>query len=159
MEEQTQNLQKPVYILKKKVSRLLVPQFFILIGLSLILYGGVLLNLSLLNLRGSTENSVKIFGLIVVALLIILGMLIKFKKAKQNYVFYSDRINHKKESILFVNIASLTKETNFLDKIFGTYDLKLSEEFTIKNLPNKIDIENYVKQMINYNRKQTTQVY
>jgi hypothetical protein len=152
--------QQPIYQLAKKKSRILIPHFVTLILLSIIFYLGILLNLSLLKLKGSTESTLKTYVLLGIFLLVFLGMIITFAKSKHPYAFYQDKIVlHKKKQILFTSINEISTKRGILDKIFGTYTLILSHDIKLQYISTSINIENYVRQLVTYNKNQLTQVY
>ncbi len=139
---------------------MLIPHFFMLVILSLIFYLGILLNLSLLKLKGSTESTAKTYVLLIIFLLIFLGMILKFAKSKQTYKFFRHKILiGGKKSVLFINISELAKKRGVLDKMFGTYTLVLTHDAKLEFIPLSIDMESYVNQLVQYNKDQATQVY
>ncbi len=160
-QNRVQNTQGQVlYKLAQKKSRVLIPHFLSLIILSVLFYVGILINLSLLKLKGSQESTVTTVALFVIILLVFLGTLLKYTKVKRNYLFLAHKIIiSKKKSVVYNNIISLTKKRGILDKIFGTYTLLLTHDAKLANIPISIDIENYVNQLVQYNKNQATQVY
>ncbi len=67
-----QKQEQPIYILPQKKSRALIPKILSLLGLGVVFYLGILLNLSLLNLRAGEESIVKMIGLGVVFFIFVL---------------------------------------------------------------------------------------
>ena len=160
-QNRVQNTQGQVlYKLAQKKSRVIIPHFLTLIILSALFYVGILINLSLLKLKGSQESTITTVALFVITLLILLGTLLKYTKVKRNYLFLAHKIIiSKKKSVVYNNILGLTKKRGILDKIFGTYTLVLTHDAKLENIPVAIDIENYVLQLIEFNKQQATQVY
>ena len=154
MQQQIQ--EKPLYILKKKVSRSLIPKILSLLILGIIFYLGILLNLSLLELDGETETIVKMTSLIIVLLIIIIGIVLSYRHAHQPYKFYHANIVQNKKSLPYVKIANTEEKQNFIDKLFKTYHIDLTDKFSLKHIPQKTDIKNYVDQMIIYAKKNQT---
>ena len=145
--------EKPLYILSQEKKRILLPQILTLLLLGFILYLGVLLNLSLLELSSPTQDLIKTITLITVFFLILLGLFLNFLKAKQKYFFYPNRITFKRKTLLLSEITSLKLKQNFLDKIFKTYSIVLNQKFKIENIPQNIQLRDYVQKLIDYSRQ------
>ena len=72
-----QPIEKPAYILTQVKKRLLIPKIITFLVLGIVFYLGVLLNITLLNLSGSTETMAKLIALIVLLLIIAFGICTK----------------------------------------------------------------------------------
>jgi hypothetical protein len=145
-----QQQEQPIYILSQKKSRSLIPKIFSLLGLGVIFYLGILLNLSLLNLRAGEESIVKLIGLGVVFAIVVLGVYLAIHHVRLSFKFYNNRIMQGKKKITYVEITNTKMKQNILDKIFKTYSIELGKNFYLRHIPTSINIENYLQQLIQY---------
>jgi hypothetical protein len=158
---QTQNVQmqkqpvteQPIYVLAQNKKRALIPKVVSLLGLGIIFYLGILLNVSLLDLKAGEETLIKVIALIVLLSVLILGIYISFHRANQNYKFYRGRIVFLKQQINYLNIINTKSQVDFIDKMFKTYTINLGNKFFLRNIPNTVQIENYLQQLIAYSKK------
>ncbi|NQV91502.1 hypothetical protein HQ489_03430 [Candidatus Woesearchaeota archaeon] len=148
-----QQQEQPIYVLSQKVSRALIPKILSLLGLGVIFYLGILLNLALLNLRAGEESIVKMIGLGVVFAIIALGIYLGIHHAKLSFRFYNNRIMQGKKQIMYLEIVNTKMKQNFLDKMFKTYSIELGKNFQLKHIPMTINVENYIQQLIQYARQ------
>jgi len=146
--------QQPQYVFKSKAMKILLPKVLTLIILAALFYVGILVNIGLLKLDGETETIVKSSGLLIMALLVIVGALLNVKKAKTPYKYFPQQITHGKSKISYADIPSVEKKQSIMDKIFGTYTLKLSKKFSIEGIPKDVDLKSYTDQMVSYNKSQ-----
>lgn len=144
-----------LYILSQKKKRSIIPNLFSFLFLGIIFYLGVLLNLSLLKLTASAEKNIKLASLILLAVVVVFGLLLNFRKSKQKYFFYQDKITFQKKEIRLSEITDIKPEQNFLDRLFKTYSLALNTKFTIKNIPQETRLQEYIQKLIIYARSQT----
>lgn len=149
--------EKVLYDLPINVSRYLIPKIISLISLSVLFYLGILLNLSLLNLSGPTETSVKLGSVFVLLVLIVIGIFHNMSAAKHGYLFYGNRIKFARKTVTYYHITEINRKENFLDKKFKTHSLILSKKFKIQAIPNSVDLHQYIQQMIDYNKAQAHQ--
>tara|TARA_Y100000310_G_C20507098_1_gene726975 strand:+ start:206 stop:673 length:468 start_codon:yes stop_codon:yes gene_type:complete len=147
-----QPIENPVYTLPQIKKRLIIPKIITFLFLGIIFYVGVLLNVSLLSLSGATKTLTLTIALIVLIGLIIFGIVFNILQAKKIYKFYGDRIVFGKKQIPFNAILNTEIKRNFLDKIFKTYSLLLSKQFTISNISENIQLQNYIEQLITYTK-------
>ncbi|MBT4804978.1 hypothetical protein HON71_02295 [Candidatus Woesearchaeota archaeon] len=152
---QTQpQIEQPIYVLPQNKKRAIIPKIIIFIVLGIIFYLGVLLNVSLLELDASTESIAKLTSLILLLLIILLGTYLTFHKAMQPYKFYRNRIYFNKKEIKYTLITNTNLKQDFWDKMFKTYSIGLSKKFFLRNIPQTIQINNYLNQLINYAKSQ-----
>ena len=142
--------EKPIYILKQNKLRAIIPTITTIIFLAIIIYLGILLNLSLLNLPSSSSNLVKIISSLVLLTIIIIGAIITIEKAEKNYLFYPLQLKFRKKVIYFQNLPLPEKKQSVLDKLFKTQTLTLSPEFKIKNIPQELSLQEYIQKLITY---------
>lgn len=149
---------QPIYTIYQKKSRALIPKILSLFLLGSIFYLGILLNVSLLQLRASEESLVKIISLIILLLVIILGTFLALKQAHAPYLFFPNKITVGKKEIAYLSINNPLIHIDLADKIFKTYSLNLGSNFFLRNIPNEVQIQNYVEQLKIYaqNNQRTT---
>ena len=143
-------LEQPLYLLPQRKRRAIIPQTIILIILGVIFYMGILLNISLLELRGSQETSIKTISLIIICFIIIIGIILVVRRTAAPYRFYRNRIIHLNRSIYYSEITATNSTKNWLDGLFNTYCVKLSNQFTLHNISQSTQIQTYLQQMIQY---------
>ncbi len=146
-------IEKPLYTLPQVKKRLIIPKLVSFFLLGIIFYLGIILNMSLLNLTGKTKNLVLAISLILLVFLIIFGIIYNLLKTKKEYLFYKNKIIFWKKEIPYKLILNMEIKRNFLDKIFKTYSLQLTKKFSINNIPETIQIKDYLQKLINYNKK------
>ncbi len=149
--------EKVLYDLPIHVTRYLVPKIITLVILSIVFYLFLLLNLTLLNVSGGAENSIKLGALFLLLLLVIIGVVHNMVAARHGYLFYANRIKFAHKNVTYYHITEIEKKENFLDKMFKTHSLHLSKKFKIQAIPNTVDLHQYIQQMIDYNRQQAHQ--
>ena len=143
---------QPIYILSQKKSRIIIPKLMTFILLGTVFYLVILLNISLLKLDAQQETIIKTTSLIILLSIIALGTYLTFHRSHRTYKFYQKGIFFNKNFIDYTSISSVEKKQNLSDKIFKTYHLKLSPNFQIKNIPNEVDVQNYLQQLIQYTK-------
>jgi hypothetical protein len=148
-----QQQEQPIYILPQNTFRAIIPKIISLLGLGSIFYLGILLNLSLLNLRAGEESIVKMIGLGVVIAIMVLGVYLAIHHAKLSFKFYNNRIMQGKKRIMYIEIVNTKMKKNFIDKIFKTYSIELGKNFYLKHIPATINVDNYLQQLIQYARQ------
>ena len=157
MAQQTnQAAEQPLYSIHESRKRALIPKTISLLFLAFIFYLGVLVNISLLELNASQETSLKTGALLTLALLIIIGTVLTFRKTRQPYLFYRNRVAHGKETIYYLNITNTMPQANFLDRAFKTYSIPLGKSFSLRHIPEttqKNQLSNYLQQLVEYARK------
>ncbi len=155
MQPPTTPQQKPLYILQQKQSRAVIPKILSFLILGIIFYVGILLNLALLSLTASEETIVKISSLGLLLVVIIIGVILTFKRAHKPFIFYQSHIQFGKKSITYLNVMNSKPEKHFLDKIFKTYSINLGNHFHLRHIPQEIDIATYLNQLINYAKQRS----
>lgn len=151
--QQMNQTEQPLYSVYEAKQRALIPKTISLLFFALIFYLGVLINISLLELNAEQETLLKTGSLLILAVLIILGIVLTFRKTKQPYLFYRNRLTHGKETLYYLNIANTASQTNFLDKIFKTYSIPLGKTFSLRYIPENIQLSNYVQQLREFAKK------
>ncbi len=142
--------EQPYYVLKQDKKRALIPKFITLIFLSSIFYIGILLNISLLDLRAQEETIIKITTLIVITFLIALGFILAILRSHKTYSFYHTHLSFGKKSKPYQEIKEVIINKDFIDKIFKTYSINLGNHFHLRHLPQNIDIKSYLEKILRY---------
>ena len=145
--------EQPIYVLAQNKKRALIPKVVSLISLGIIFYLGILLNVSLLDLKAGEETLIKVIALIILLAVLTLGIYISFHKANQTYKFYKNRISFLKQQINYLNIINTKPHSDFIDKMFKTYTINLGNKFFLRNIPNTVQVENYLQQLVAYSKK------
>ena len=145
--------EQPLYIAYKDVKRVLFPKFLLLIGLGVLFYLGILLNLYLLRVWDKTL--ICVFSLVLIILLIVIQMFLIFKKIKANgYAMYSNRIEFGNKSVYYGNVKNIYYKREFIDKLFDTGTIFLYPYLKIEKIKNSVNVYEYMKKLI-----QTMPVY
>lgn len=139
--------EQPLYLLPQDKKRILIPKIITLLFLATLFYLGVLLNISLLSLSASDETTVKLASLLLLLLIVVLGIFLNFRGP---YRFYSDKLIINKKEVFYHTINGIARKQNFLDKLFKTYSLNLGNGFVLKNIPQEIEVQNYIQQLATY---------
>ena len=148
----------PLYSLPQHKPRALLPKFIALTLLSVLFYIGILLNVALLDLTGKEETTIKTGSLILVGFLFLLGIILAIHQAAYITKFYKEGISLKGKKIVYNTITTTTKNEDFLDKIFKTHSLNLGNHNHLRHIPNTIDIEQYLRQLQEYNQKRQSSI-
>jgi hypothetical protein len=149
-----QTVQKPIYILPQLKARVIIPKIVTFFALGVIFYLGILLNISLLDLSADQQTIAKLGSLAILVIVIVVGIIMAVSYAGTRYFFYPDRIVFNKKLIALHEISNTTPQRDFFDKIFKTYSINLGKHFIIKHISNKVQIEQYLKQLIAYSNHQ-----
>ncbi|MBW2993459.1 hypothetical protein KY317_02705 [Candidatus Woesearchaeota archaeon] len=145
--------EQPLYIAYKDIKRVLFPRFLLLIGLGIVFYLGILLNLYLLQVRDKTL--ICTLSIIVIILLIVIQMFLILKRIKtKGYAIYSNRVEFGNKSIYYGNVKNVYYKRNFIDKLFDTGTIFLYPYLKIEKIKNSVNVYNYIKKLI-----QTMPVY
>ena len=142
-----------IYVLQQNKKRAIIPKILLLVLLGIIFYLGLLLNLRLLDLLGSEETTTKTVSLIILIVIIILGIILTIVKANRSYIFYQNRIMFGKKQIFYQEISNTNLKMSFIDKMFKTYSIPLSKKFSLRNIPQELNLQSYLQQLVNYSRK------
>lgn len=145
--------EQPVYTLHKSRARAIIPKILSFMVLGIVFYVGILLNLAILSLDASQETIVNIVSLTILLILIFMGIYLTIHSANAPYRFYRNRLSFKKEEIFYNNIVNIMVKKNLMDKVFKTYTLNLGGDFHVKHIPNNIDMQSYIKQLIDFVKK------
>ena len=146
-------VEKPIYVLEQKKSRAMIPKILSFIGLGLVFYLGILLNLSLINLKADDETIVRIASLILLLSIIVVGFYLSFHRAHLKFKFYRTEIRFNKKEMRYNNIQNTQPKINLLDKVFKTYSIDLGNNFFLRHIPQEINLQQYLQQLIAFSKR------
>jgi len=146
-------IEQPIYILPQNKKRVIIPQTLTLFILGILFYLGILLNISLLDLLASEETTIQLISLILLILIIIMGIFNAYYQSSKPYTFYKSSLQIKKKTLRYVDINTITQNQNFFDKLFQTYSLTLNQKILLENIPQEVDVQTYLNQLIEYSKK------
>lgn len=139
----------PVYKVQIVRARFLVPKLIILLILGTIFYGGVLLNVALLDLNASDETMVKVVALAFVGGVVVLGVLLALRKVEKEYVFYRTWMEIGSEKVLYNSISSIETTTNVWDKLFHTSQIKIPGH-VLRHVAADLNLHDYLQKLVDY---------
>ncbi len=123
-----------------------------MILLGAIFYLGIILNLAILELNQKQGSIVKIVSGAVLTIIIGLETYRTIRQANHPAQFFQDRIISNKKEMFYTAITDIAPKRNLIDKLFKTYSLFLGNGFYLRNIPEEAQLENYLRQLIAYNR-------
>ena len=150
MEQQT--VEQPFYTIKQSINRAIIPKIITLFVLGTIFYLGILLNLSLLQLN-TNKIIIQYASLALIIFIVIIGIILSFKKAKQNYLFYRNGIKQGRKIVRYLEIISTEPKQNMFDKMFKTYHINLNKKSSFHHISEEIQLQSYLQQLIQYSKK------
>ena len=143
------NGEKPQYALSQDLKRVLIPKVLQLVGLGLVFYFAIWLNLVLLDVEDNIKLYVTIGAVVVLVIAVVLEAVLLIQRVHKNkYLFYSARVRYKGKEMSYVNIANVSFRQNFIDKIFNTGTIVLQPDFLIEKIPNLNEVYFYVQKLI-----------
>src|SRR3989344_78304 len=142
----------PSYVLHKSKSRSLIPKMLGFLVLGALFYAGILLNISLLELRNEEESIIILISMLILFLVISVGVYLAIRRANLPYLFYRDRIMFNGNAILYAGITNTQPHQNLWDKMFKTESINLGNDLSIKHIPQTMQIQNYLQQLVQYGR-------
>ncbi len=141
--------EEPLYKVPVVRSRFLIPKLIILLALGGLFYGGVLINIMLLDLSASNETLTKIITFFFLTAIIALGMYITYVKAEKEYHFYRTWMELGNEKVLYTAITQATTEQNIWDKLFHTNQIKIPGH-TLRHVPEELHLDEYINKLVVY---------
>lgn len=146
----------PVYQLRPVLKRVVIPKIVLVTFLCIVFYFAIWLNLVLLKVEMTTIYHTIALSLVLV-LIILESLMTYVNTARERYDFYPDHIEYvakKHETFSFKDSTETTLERNILDKTLGSASIKLSPNFSLKNIPYDNQIIFYLQKLIDYSRRQ-----
>lgn len=144
--------EQPLYSLGQLRKRSLIPKILTLILLSIIFYLGILLNLYLLEMNAQQETLVKTLSLVLLLGIVALGVYFSYNKASKKILFYKNSVEFNNKKQKYAEITNIFPSKNLFDKMFHTYQIKLTKDFTIRNIPDSVQLKEYIEKLIEYNK-------
>ena len=146
-------MELPQYTLKPNVNCMLVPWIFKLLGLSVLFYGGIYLNVRF-ALRTEIPPLVNILIFAFLIVLIVTQIIIYHVRfGRYKYLFFTNRIEYqgkKPKTFLFGDFQEAVLKQGVFDRMFGTGRIRLSKDFVIGPVSNVVQIKNYIEQLVKY---------
>ncbi len=144
---------QPQYQVRQQKMRALLPHALALVALSILFYLGVLLNLALLSIETERQDMVKLGAFVLLAVLVIMGLVVKIQKARKNYLFYPAYLIIGRKEVPYRLMRTTLVRQTIIDKMFHTYSLIIEhatgEKTVLHNLPLAIPLQPYLQQQIN----------
>ncbi len=147
-------LEQPIYNVVPHQGRAVMPKALSLLGLGVIFYIGVLINVSLLDLRASEETVVKIVALAIVLLLIGFGVYLARRRAQKPYIFYRKGVEVLGVIVPYESITTIETKQNVWDKLFATQKI-LVGGYILHHVPAKLGLEGYIRKVVEYTRNRS----
>ena len=146
--------EQPQYALKQDLKRVLIPKIFQLVGLAVLFYFAVWLNLFLLEVEDSIKLYVTIGAIIILVIAVVLEIILVIQKIDKNkYLFYAARVEYKGKAMPYVNVNNVSFRQDFIDKIFNTGTIVLYPDFLIEKIPNLNEVYFYVQKLVQSNQQ------
>jgi len=145
--------QGPVqYVLRPRLSRLVVPRLFLSVILGLFLLGGVWLNLALLDI--SITFSVLAAVIVGIILLMLLDLFLFVRRdGSVRYEFYLDRLDivgKNRQEVPFGSVDGVSFRKGFLDRMFRTITIVVEPDTHIVAVADSNQVFVYIQQLIGY---------
>lgn len=144
--------EQPIYLLPQNKKRAIIPKIVSLLVLGVIFYLGVLLNLLLLELTLNQKSLIQLISISILSIIIIFGIYLAIHQANIPIKFYQTKIVINKKELYYTSILNIQTKKDFFDKFFKTYSLYLGNNFYLRNIPEEVQLENYLRQLMEYSR-------
>lgn len=144
-----------IYVLPQNKKRAIIPKIVSLVALGIIFYLGVLLNLLLLELTLDQKSLIQIISISILSIIIIFGIYLTIHQAYIPTKFYRTKVVVNKKELYYTSILSIQTKKDFLDKLFKTYSLYLGNNFYLRNIPQEVQLESYLRQLMDYAKSHT----
>ena len=140
----------PLYTIKQSVLRILIPKALKLLGLAIMLYLGVLLNLYMM--KKSIPSYINYLIIAVIFILVLIEALLTHNKILKNkYYFFPGRIElrgKEPKTLDFRYITSVSISQNLLDKILRTGTINIEPDFKIGPISNCNQVYAYLQKLV-----------
>lgn len=143
-------MENPQYTARTDIRRLLIAQFLKVVGLCVLFYTGIVINLKLLDIEVSSLLNILIV-VIVIGLLAAQLVLTYSNSLKRQYLFYTDRIEYagkKPKTIYFKDVTDISSKRDFLDKVIGTGTIVLEPGFKISSIDKADQTMYYAEKLV-----------
>ncbi|HME87011.1 MAG TPA: PH domain-containing protein [Candidatus Nanoarchaeia archaeon] len=150
----------PEYVIKPKISRIIISQTLLTAILAFVFYAGIFLNVTLLDI--SVPANIKWLIVAVLGVLVILQTLLSYvQSSRLQYLIFKNRVQvlgGKNEYIMFNAIQDIQVNQNLVDKLFNTGTITLLPNVQLKAVANFDQTNSYLRQLIQYARNQYNQM-
>jgi hypothetical protein len=140
----------PLYSTKPNIIRVLVPKVFKLIGLAVLLYAGVWLNL--LVMKKQIPSSINYLVIAIIFVLVLIESLLTYLQTSKNkYYFFAGRVEFRgklAKTLDFRYVTNMFVSKNFVDKILGTGTILVQPDFVIGSVSNCDQVFAYLQQLV-----------
>ena len=148
-------METAVYQLKPSNRKIIVSKLLNLVLLGALLYGGIILNVDLLNINLPVATHFIIVNVLLLLFIIEL-VLVHKKRAGDFYQFFNDRVQIRDKVVYFTNVQNISYKRSFLDKLVNTGTIVLEPGFEIKDIIYDNQIYVYVQNLVKYAQGQKT---
>lgn len=140
----------PLYSTKPSIVRVLVPKVLKLLGLAVLLYAGVWLNLWVM--KKNIPSSINYLIIAFIILLVLVEVLLTYlQTSKHKYYFFADRLEFRgkvAKNLDFRYVTNIFVSKNFVDKFLGTGTIIIEPDFRIENVSNCDQVFVYLQQLV-----------
>ena len=140
----------PLYSTKPNIVRVLVPKVLKLLGLAVLLYAGVWLNLFVMSKQ--IPSSINYLIIAFIFLLVLVEILLTYLRTlKDKYYFFVGRLEFRGKQVRtldFRYVTDMVVSENFVDKILGTGTIVVQPDFRIENISNCDKVFAYLQQLV-----------
>ena len=148
----------PIYQVPLVKKRILIPKTITLFVLSGLFYVGILINITLLDLKADVEGTAKFAGIGIVILLFLLGVILNLAKSKHGIKFFNNHLEIGHKKIQYITLNTVETKRSLLDKIFHTYTLKIDKKHKVEGISEEVNVQQYLQELIDYTKRQQQEV-
>ena len=146
-------MEVPQYTLRPSTNRMVAPWILKLLGLAIVFYVGIYLNVKLI-LKMSIPAYINLFIFAFLILLVVSQVIIYHVRfGKYKFKFYTNRVDYeakKTSTFLFSQFESIDLKQNMFDKMFNTGSILLNKDFVIGPIANAKQMKTYLEQLVAY---------
>lgn len=143
-------MELPLYTIRSDVLRILLPKAVKLIGLAVLLYTGIWLNLFMM--KKSIPDTINYLIIAIIFVLVLIEALLTYNKTMKNkYYFFQGRIEFRgrqPKTMDFRYIKGISVSRDFLDKILNTGTIGIQPGFRIESIKNPDQVNAYLQQLV-----------
>ena len=140
----------PLYSTKPSIVRVLIPKIFKLIGLAVLLYTGVWLNLFFMKIKIPSYINYLIIAIIFV-LVLIEALFTYMQTLKDKYYFFAGRVEFRgklAKTLDFRYVTNMSVSKDLVDKVLGTGTIVVQPDFRVENVSNCDQVFSYLQQLV-----------
>lgn len=140
----------PLYSVRPNVVRVLVPKVFWLIGLAVLLYFGVWLNLFVMDVV--IPSYINFLVVAVIFVFVLVEVLLTYLQVSGcKYYFFAGRLEfrgRKPKTLDFRYVTGMFVSKNFFDRLLGTGTIRVEPGFVIGSISNCDKVFVYLQQLV-----------